>query len=381
MAPTNMRHSLIILVTAYFLAGCTSPKKETTVVANDTTENVITLSKAQYEAASISVGKIEKKKIITSLRVNGRLEVPPQNLITISAPMNGFVKSTKLLQGMKVRKGEILATLQHQDYIQLQQDYLDNKSKLEFLKADYNRQQELAQENINAQKTFQQAKSQYESMVAIVAGLEAKLELINISPASLNSGKISSVINLYSPLDGYVSMVNVNIGQYVTSTEAIFKIVNMEHMHAELQVYEQDINKISVGQSVTFVLANESTPRNATVYLIGKEISAERTVQLHCHLAKEDHTLLPGTFISARIDVNTEESDVLPSEAIVNFEGKNYIFIAIGNNQFKATPVTIGDNNNDFTRILLDPDFNRESSIVLTGAFELIGLLKNKEEE
>jgi len=376
-----MRQTFIIIAASCFFIACSSPKKESTAEAIDTLENSITLSKAQYESASISLGKIERKKMTTSLRVNGRLEVPPQNLITISAPINGFVKSTSLLQGMKVRKGDVLVTLQHQDYIQLQQDYLDNKSKLEFLEADYARQQELAQENVNAQKTLQQSKSNYESMRAHVAGLQARLELINISPASLKDGKISSVINLYSPIDGYVSMVNVNIGQYVTSTEAIFKIVNVEHMHAELQVYEQDINKISIGQPVKFVLANESTPRDATVYLIGKEISAERTVQLHCHLTKEDHTLLPGTFISASIEVNSEESDVLPSKAIVNFEGKNFIFVSLGNNQFKAMPVTIGSSDGDYTRILPDPDFNKESLIVLTGAFELIGLLKNKEEE
>ena len=376
-----MRHIFLLLAASYLVGACTSPTTESAAAARDSLENVITLSKVQYEAASISMGKIEKKKMTTSLRVNGRLEVPPQNLITISAPMNGFVKSTTLLQGMKVRKGDVLATLQHQDYIQLQQDFLDNKSKLEFLEADYIRQQELAQENVNAQKTLQQAKSNYESMRAIVAGLAARLELINISPMSLKDGKISSVINLYSPIDGYVSMVNVNIGQYVTSTEVIFKIVNVEHMHAELQVYEQDINKISIGQSVTFVLANETTPRSATVYLIGKEISAEHTVQLHCHLTKEDHTLLPGTFINASIDVTTEESDVLPSKAIVNFEGKNYIFVSLGNNQFKAMSVTTGNTDADHTRVLIDPSFNRESSIVITGAFELIGLLKNKEEE
>lgn len=376
-----MRHIFLFPAVFYFFSACTSSNRENAVKEIDTPENVITLSKAQYEAASISLGKIERKKITTSLQVNGRLEVPPQNLVTISAPMNGFVKSTTLLQGMKMRKGDVLATLQHQDYIQLQQDYLDNKSKLDFLEADYARQKELAQENINAQKTLQEAKSRYESMRAIVTGLQAKLELINISPTSLKDGKISSVITLYSPIDGYVSMVNVNIGQYVTSTEVIFKIVNLEHTHAELQVYEQDINKISIGQPVTFTLANETTPRSATVYLIGKEISAERTVQLHCHLSKEDHTLLPGTFISASIDVNSEEADVLPNKAIVNFEGKNYIFISLGNNQFKATPVTIGRSDGDFTILLPDTSFSRESFIVLTGAFELIGVLKNKEEE
>lgn len=376
-----MRHLFLFIAAIHLLSACTSSKTENAQETSDTTKNSVTLSQAQYEAASISLGTIEKRKMTTSLQVNGRLEVPPQNLMTISAPMNGFIKSTSLLQGMKVRKGDILATLQHQDYIQLQQDYLDNKSKLEFLEADYARQKELAQENINAQKTLQEAKSKYESMRAIVAGLEARLELINISPASLKDGKISSIITLYSPIDGYVSMINVNMGQYVTSTEAIFKIVNVEHMHAELQVYEQDIHKISIGQPVTFVLANESTPRKATVYLIGKEISAERTVQLHCHLAEEDQALLPGTFISASIEIQSEESEVLPSKAIVNFEGKNYIFVSLKNNQYKAIPVEIGASDGDYTKVFPDASFNREAPIVVRGAFELLGLLKNKEEE
>ena len=217
-------------------------------------------------------------------------------------------------------------------------------------------------------------------MKAIVSGLEAKLRLINVQPTSLESGKISSSINLYAPVSGFVTTVNVNIGQFVNSTDVMFNIVNLDHIHAELQVYEKDISKISIGQKVNFRLAHESTFRGATVYLIGREISAERTVRVHCHLDKEDPNLLPGMFVSAEIEVTSKEGNVAPATAIVNFEGENFVFVPAGDKKYTAVPVVVGASAGDFTELLGD-QIDSTKSIVATGAFELIGMLKNKEEE
>jgi cobalt-zinc-cadmium efflux system membrane fusion protein len=366
---------IIILITS-----CSKAPREQETAIDSLESNVITLSQAQYDAAQITLGKIERKSIASHITVTGKLDVPPQNLITISAPMGGFVKATELLQGMKVNKGDRLVVLENPDYIQLQQDYLDNKSKLEFLEAEYNRQTELAKENVNALKALQQSKSQYESTKAVVSGLEAKLRLINIMPAALNSGKISSTINLNAPVSGYVTTVNVNIGQFVNATDVMFNIVNLDHIHIELQVYEKDISKISTGQKVNFRLAHENTFRIATVYLIGREISPERTVRVHCHLDKEDANFLPGMFVSADIEVAAHEGNVVRSTAVVNFEGENFIFIPSGDKKYTAIPVMTGSTSGEFTELQGD-DIDPSTSIVTTGAFELIGMLKNKEEE
>jgi cobalt-zinc-cadmium efflux system membrane fusion protein len=369
-----------ILISILMFTSCSNhqPEAETTIDSLNT--NTITLSQAQYNAAHITHGKIERRAIGGHITVNGKLDVPPQNMISVSAPMGGFVKSTDLLQGMKLKKGDLLVVLENPDYIQLQQDYLDSKSKLEFLEAEYHRQEELAKENVNALKALQQAKSQYESMKAIVSGLEAKLRMINIKSTSLESGKISSTINLYAPVSGFVTTVNVNIGQFVNSSDVMFNIVNLDHIHAELQVYEKDISKISIGQKVKFRLAHESSFRGATVYLIGREISAERTVRVHCHLDKEDPNLLPGMFVNAEIEVTSKEGNVVPATAIVNFEGEDFVFMPVGDKKYTAVPVVVGATAGDFTE-LQGEEIDSTATIVTVGAFELIGMLKNKEEE
>jgi len=377
----SMKYAVIPILISLTITSCKQAENktaDTTVVAS----NIITLSPAQYKAANIAVGHIERRSIGTTLRVNGMLDVPPQNLITIAAPMGGFVKSTKLLQGMKVRKGEILATLENQEYIQLQQDYLDNRSKLEFLEAEYNRQLALARENINAEKALQQSKSQYHSVKAAVKGLEARLAMINISAAALAEGNITSAIHLYAPINGYVTVVNVNIGQYVNATDVMFKVVNIEHIHAELQVYEKDIHKIAIGQKVSFQLANETDMRTASVYLMGKEISLERTVRIHCHLDKEDERLLPGMYVTATIETTFHEADVVPAKSIVNFAGEDYVFATTSSKeQFELIPLKTGNTDAGFTEVQVAEGFNKMRAIVVQGAFELLGALKNTEAE
>lgn len=376
-----MRSIIFIVLTVLVLSSCRQTPEEN--IPGETVEDtdVVTLTEAQYNAADIRLGKIEHRSMASTIQVNGLLDVPPQNMITISAPMGGFVKNTKLLQGMKVRKGEVLATLQHQDYIQLQQDYLNNVSQLGYLEVEYKRQQELARENINSQKVLQQARSNYEIAKANVQGLEAKLSMINISASSLSKDGIRPTINLYAPISGFVTEVNVNIGQYVTSTDVMFKIVNLEHLHAELQVYEKDIRKINVGQKVTFHLANENTPRTASVYLIGREISPDRTVRIHCHLDKEDETLLPGMYITASIGTVTEEADVVPNGAITSYEGQDVVFVKSGNQQFKMVNIETGTISGDFTAVRSANALQPDDSIVVQGAFDLLGLLRNTEEE
>ncbi len=376
----HMRNLGLFTISALLIMACGSKKQEPALVADSLSANVITLTPSQYTASEIALGKMERKRVAKRITVNGKLDVPPQNLVIISAPLGGFVKSTDLLQGMKVNKGDVLAVLENQDYIQLQQDYLDNASKLEFLQVEYDRQQELAKENVNAQKALQQSKSQYESMKAMVSGLEAKLEMITISPAALKNGKIKSTIQLRSPINGFITVVNVSIGQFVTPTEVMFKIVNLEHMHAELQVYEKDINKIAIGQQVTFQLANDTTTHKATVHLVGKEISPERTVRIHCHLEKEDKSLLPGMFVTATIETASEEADVVPTTSISNFEGKDYIFVSSGDHQFRAIPVNAGIAVGEFTEVHVSEKIAPGTSVVTRGAFQLMGLLKNNQE-
>jgi cobalt-zinc-cadmium efflux system membrane fusion protein len=206
--------------------------------------------------------------------------------------------------------------------------------------------------------------------------------MINISAHALSEGSIRPSINLYAPINGFVTEVNVNTGQYVNATNEMFKIVNIDHIHAELQIFEKDIHKIGIGQKVSFKLAYENKIRNASVFLVGKEISPERTVGIHCHLEEEDPGLLPGMYITATIETSLEEADVLPASAVVSFEGDDFIFTPTEKKeQFEIIKVKIGSTTSDIVEVEVPQGFDKNRSIVTKGAFELLGILKNMHED
>jgi len=376
------------------MSGCTRESRNEPEDHHEE-ENIVGLSSGQYQSAGITLGKVEKKNISTTLQVNGLLDVPPQNLVTVSAMMGGFIKSTKLLQGMRVKKGEGIVTIQNPEFIQLQQDYLDNKSKLLFAEQEYQREEELARNNISAKKTLQQVTANYQSLKAIHDGLLEKLSILGINPTTVEDGSIKSTVSIVSPISGYVTEVYINIGKYVNPQDLICEIVDTDHLHAELSVFEQDIMKVKEGQKIKLQLVNENDiTRPATVYLINKKINEDRTVRVHAHLDKEDRNLLPNTYLKALIEVTDQLTTALPEEAIVSYGDKDYIFLKSEEHKheppsakqeeefvFKAIEVKKGGSQNGYTAVELPEGFDTENSeIVIKGAYTLLSIMNNTEE-
>lgn len=378
------KYIILFLLPFYLMVSCgKKATKEHEEEHHEEEENTVELTTDQFKTANIQMGKIEMKQISGTIKVNGLLDVPPQQKISISLPYGGFLKNTDLLQGMKVNKGQVIAKIENPDFIQLQQDFLDIESQLEYAKAEYERQSTLNADNVNSQKTLQAAKSNYQSLLAKYKGLETKLKLINVSITSVQKGDFTSVVNIYSPISGYVTKVNANIGMFLNPTDVLFEIVDTKHLHAELTVFEKDIPNIKINQKVKFTLANESEERVATVYLIGREIAQDRTVQIHCHLDDEDADLIPGTYLKAYIESGDNQVTALPDEAIVKYQGKNYMFIAAEEElHFTMVEVEKGNSENGYTEIVLPKDFNQaDTEVVIKGAYDLLSKLKNSEEE
>lgn len=375
-----MKKFLILILSIVSIFSCSKKSEPETKAQTTDTSLHVALSEEQIKKMGIEVGQPVMRSISGVIKANGMLDVPPQNLVSISAPLGGFVKRTEFLQGMRVAKGQTVVVLEHPDYIQLQEDYLMTKNQLEYLELEYKRQEELQNEKVSAAKDFQMAKSNYQSSKAKLLGLKAKLELINIHPSDIENGEIKSTISIASPISGFISQVNVNIGMYVSPSTMMFRIVDTEHLHAEAQVFEKDIPQLKIGQKVFLRLSNETTEREATVYLIGKEITPERTVRVHCHLEKEDAALIPGLFFSARIETSQIQVSTVPSDGIVLFQNKSYVFVQMQPLQFEMVEIEKGVSEGGFTQVTLTEAL-KEKQIVLKGAYHLVSILRNSEEE
>jgi len=375
-----MKNIFIAILAATFLFSCKSETKTEEKATAATAENIVTLTDAQIKNAGIVTGKIEQQNISSTIKVNGKIDVPPQNLVSISVPSGGYLKTTRLLEGMYVSKGQVLCTVEDKQFIQMQEDYLMAKAKIGYAKAEYERQKELNQSKASSDKVYQQAQTEYNSLTVLIQSYAEKLKFAGINPNNVSANNITKSINIYSPINGYVSKVNVNIGKYVTPSDVLFEIVNPADIHLALTIFEKDINKLSIGQLLTaYTNTNPDKKYPCKIILLGKDFSENRSTEIHCHFINYDKTLLPGMYMNADIELQSQQSNALPSDAIISFESKNYIFIDKGNKQYEMTQVNIGNTENGFTEIASATDFANKN-IVVKGAYSLLMKMKNTEE-
>ncbi|MBZ4192580.1 efflux RND transporter periplasmic adaptor subunit [Niabella beijingensis] len=352
-------------------------KNKTTAAAPS--ENNVRLTAEQIRNAGIELAGPEAKEMHTLLKVNGVIDVPPQNIVSVSMPLGGYLKSMKLLPGMQVSRGQVLAVLEDPQYIQLQQDYLMARSKLGFLETDFNRQKELNASKANSDKVFQQVKSDYESQRVLVRSLAEKLQLIHVNPDRLTDHTITSRVNIYSPLSGFVTKVNVNPGKYVSPTDVLFELINPGDIHLSLTVFEKDVLDLVKGQRVSCYTNNNPNEKyGARIHLITKNIGQDRSAEVHCHFDRYDKRLLPGMFMNAEVELDNAKVTAVPNDAVVRWENKNYVFMARGQGEFRMEPVDVGSVNGDYTEI---KSTLPAGQIVSRNAYSLLMKMKNTGEE
>jgi len=349
-------------------------------------EDIVELRVDQIKLAKIETGVIEMRSMSGTLKVNGTVSVAPQNLATVCMPMGGFVKSTSLMPGNTVRKGQTLAIIENQEFIDMQQNYLETKNKLEYAEAEYVRHKELFKDDVYSQKNLQQVTTDYKNLKSMVNALKQKLELIGINPARLTEDNISRSVALLSPITGYVKAVNVSIGKSVSSSDVLFEIVNCDKLFLELTLFEKDADKVAVNQKIRFFINNEAEQHQAIIYQTGKSINNDKTYKVYAKVNGFCKNILPGMYVNAIIEAASKQLTVLPSEAVVSFDDKDYIFVFDKNKtengklmtEFRMIEVRKGVTDNGYIEVILPENFDiKTTKVVVKGAYNLLSAKKN----
>jgi cobalt-zinc-cadmium efflux system membrane fusion protein len=295
----------------------------------------------------LQLGAAAQTTVSDEVKTTGTVDVPPQYMASVSPLINGVIKSVNVLPGQRVEKGATLATLQSLDFIQMQQDYMQATSQLTYQQAELQRQKVLNAEDVGAKKRLQQAEADYGSNRALVSSLALKLQTLGTSIGSLNDGKLASVMRITAPVAGYVTASNVHLGQQVATTDVLFEVMNQEHKHLELSVFENDAFKIKIGQTI---LLNDPKLGSETVrgrvYLVGKAFEGEaRTIIIHGHIISEQQEarLIPGMFLNARIQTGSRTATTLPEEAIVRKGQTGFVYVLTSQDRtYQRIPVMLG---------------------------------------
>ncbi|WP_192823016.1 efflux RND transporter periplasmic adaptor subunit [Rufibacter sp. LB8] len=373
------------LASLFLFSACSekdNPKTADAASTEITTTELLTLTEQQMQNAGVELGAASEQRLGSTLQLSGQVDAPPTSVVSISVPYGGFVKTMNLLPGQHVRKGQVLATLQHQDYVQLQQDYLDTRARLNLANLEYKRQQELTDEKVSALKTLQQVRAEREVLQNSLAALREKLLMININPARLQNGKITRTISISSPINGFVKNTFANVGKMVTPSDVLFELVNTSDLHLQLNAFQQDVPYLRVGHTLTYTLPNDAKPHTAKIILIGHSVEGDKTIPVHAHLENHDeHKLLPGMYVTATVNIEEKAVIALPESAVVQFEGKSYVFVGNGQNQFTRVEVTTGLKGDGFVEVQLPSEVQSSNRIAVKGAYNLLAMQENTAEE
>lgn len=361
----------------FFLLACGSQANLEEASTTSIVSNRVTLNETQQINSGITLGKLEQRVLSQRLKVNGKVELPPQSVVSVSVPLGGYLKSTKLIPGMAVRKGEVLGRLEDVQYISLQEDYLNMKEKLRYTEKEFFRQKVLNESKANSDKVFEQTEMLYHSQKIALKSLAEKLSLLNIDPNTLSEKGLSKGVTLYSPIDGYVSEVNVNRGKYVNPDDVLFELIDLNDLHLAIKVFEKDIDKIFLGQKIlAYTNAQPNKTYEVEVRLMGKDIGADGSIEVYCHLINPDRNLFPGMYMNGEVEVRGAQVYSLPEEAVVSYEGKNHIFITKGSSEFEIRTIETGSKENKFIEVMGAETLLNED-IVVKGAYAVLMKMKN----
>jgi cobalt-zinc-cadmium efflux system membrane fusion protein len=373
---TNMTKKIFIITVLAFAACKSAPKQEAVAEKETEERRSLNLTSAQVKNAGIEIGEMQRRVLSDEIVVNGVVDVPPQNIVSVSFPMGGYLKSTTLLPGLHVNKGDVMGVIEDQSLVQLQQDYLIGKEKLKYLEQDYQRQKELNERNVNAAKVYQQATSDYNSQKVMMKAMAEKLRLIHINPERLSTDNLSRSVPLYSPINGYVSKVLVNTGKYVQPSDVLFELIDPSDIHAALTVFQKDVSRVSIGQDVELNFINEPTRKfRAKVFLVTRNVDENRSATVHCHFIDHPRNFQPGMFLQSRIKTSPREVMSVPESAVVNYLGKNYVFTSSAESKFDMVEAQTGLKEGGFIEIKNTDSI--KSLLVTHNAYAVLGALKN----
>lgn len=385
----NMKTLIMVGILFLTLSAC-NQKSQTNAEIENTEENsrssltTVFLTAQQFNALGMKVDTLSKRNFSSVVVANGQLEVLPQNEASVTAIIGANISSIDVFEGKRVKQGQVLAYLSHPNLLNLQTQYLNSWNQLQYADKEYQRQKRLYEEQVGSGKDFQKVQADFLSLTGEVKNLEAQLKLLKLDPEKIKLGDIFEQVPVISPINGFIEKVNVKTGQYVEPQMQLFEVINNDHIHADLMVFEKDVYKVKEGQNVTFSI--ESLPGetlSAKIFAVGKSFEQNpKAVHVHAEIENKKGLLISGMYITGRISTENDYSYALPEGAIINEDGKSVIFLSEkdkSNWKFEPLEVITGQQEDGFVEIKLLSPLKKGPLVTKNNAYYLLSEMKKSE--
>ena len=380
-----MKNSILYLFISLFVFGCQSaekdqPQQQTPPSRED--PSLIEVSKSQFAKNGMDLDTLTITHVADGIRATGIIDVPPENRVSLSPLMGGYILYNPYLVGDHVKKGQLLLTMENPEFVSLQQEYLEVREELKYLREEYTRYKELLKENITSKKNFLRAESAYQSANAKYFGLRKRLQMLTMDPDKISAETITSEFSIYSPITGSITKINVTKGSYANAASPALEIINTDHLHLELNIFEKDVMKVKEGQKIAFKAPEASSELfPAEVHLISEALSEKRTIRIHGHIPDSlKNKLVVGMYVEALIQSSDPAGEIqqelsASTAAVIEKEGSYYVLVLENespeNYTFRQVAVEAG-RETEGRRVLRAKALKPNTVLLNKGAFDLV---------
>ncbi len=393
-----------------FLSNCTretkteQPTEEKEAEHEEAPQTIATLTEEQMKAVGVKLGTIEVKELTAMIKANGILNVPNSNMASVASMFGGVIQTLPIQEGSYVKKGQVIATISNPEFIIAQEQYLTVLSRITYAEQEFRRQKELFDNDAGAKKNLQNSSAELKTLRSQKASLSRQLQMMGINPSKVTNANLRNGMVITAPISGTVSKIIAQIGSYVDVSSPVAEIIDNSSIHLDLQVFEKDLPKMKVGQVIQFELTNNpGNSYEAVVYSIGSSFENEsKTIAVHSKVRGNKSGLINGMNITGAVSLSNSSTPAVPNEAIVEADGKFYIFVKTNKKveehtdeeskdpneknkehknetsiNFEKIEVVKGSSDMGYTAITTVNEIDPTAQIVVKGAFFVNAKLSN----
>ncbi len=375
----------LILMTI-LLNGCSEEKTDKKPVKKDAARKYkeITLTAEQESLLKIKVAKIEKKALAYTLVVPATVLPAPTNISRVSSPISGRISRVYKNEGDRVRKGEVVCELESLEFADLIAEYIKSKSEFTFQTSRLERNIQLKEKGISTESRLEEIKADYERSVAALAASKARLRSVGVLEKEIEGYTSTNikdpVLKIYSPMSGVINEDLIDPGQAVTSYQNLLTVVDLARVQIRGFVAPEDLKSVSTGDK--FIVYSRDEPENSLEGRITNINPAldqvNKAITINSILPTKKEWPKPGLILRMEISTGTEQPVIgVPVEAVIYQGEEPYVFVKKSARTFILRPVRIERSTEKM--IILKEGLNEGEEIAVSNVFDLKALSQGGE--
>ncbi|MBK8397192.1 MAG: efflux RND transporter periplasmic adaptor subunit [Leptospiraceae bacterium] len=371
---------IVVIVGVFFIYQKVTSKTTKTEAIQETKDRKIFIPEDILKSHPLSYVKLRERGFYEEIVLPGKVSYDLENLANVGSRVTGRITSVFVKEGDNVRAGSPLAVISSVELSNAQSNYLKSKVRLDALRVQAQRANELFEKKIISAREFELANMEYKTVKTEMETSYNTLEIFGLSKQEINnldSGtqKQQGLI-IRSPINGTVTDRKAINGQSVNHEENLFVVADLRKLWILLDVYEKDLYSVKIGaESSIYTLGEKPETVKAVVAHVSEVIDqVKHTAEIRLEVNNAESKLKPGQTISAKVQGLISESKsrkimVVPAEAVHKIEGKSIVFLVNSDGSFEAKEVVTGEAIDD--DIEIKSGIPQEKNIVSEGSFLL----------